>query len=116
MVSWWVVALAVLFPLAQVPLVLWIGRYFALDDDEEPATPAVRERWTEHEASPATEGSPGQGQDRRFDPEEYDLPETPSGLDGVSTADDGPTHVRCPECGTENDTSFRFCGECAAEL
>ncbi len=111
MVSWWVVALAVLFPLAQVPLVLWIGRYFALDDDEEPATLDVREHWTEHEASPTAEGSRG------FDPEEYDLPETPSGLNNVTTdEDEGPTHVRCSECGAENDAAFRFCGECAADL
>jgi len=112
MVSWWVVALAVLFPLAQVPLVLWIGRYVALDDDEEPATLDVREHWTEHEASPAADGGQGKG----FDPEEYDLPETPSGLGSVSTDEEGPTDVRCPECGTENDATFRFCGECAAEL
>lgn len=113
MVSWWVVALAVLFPLAQVPLVLWIGRYFALDEDEEPASLDVREHWTEHEASPAAEGSQAQG----FDPEEYDLPETPSGLGSVTTTEDErPTEVRCSECGAENDATFRFCSECAADL
>lgn len=113
MVAWWVVAFAILFPLAQVPLVLWIGRYFALDEDEEPATPEVREFWTEQEASPST-GDRYEREDA-FDPEEYDLPENPGSLREPST-DDGPTSVTCPECGTENDAGYRFCGDCAASL
>jgi hypothetical protein len=27
-----------------------------------------------------------------------------------------PSVCRCPECGTENDSSYRFCRQCVAEL
>jgi len=27
-----------------------------------------------------------------------------------------PGVCRCPECGTENDSSYRFCRQCVAEL
>jgi len=110
MVSWWVLAFAIVFPLAQVPLVLWIGRYFALDDDEEPATPEVRELWQE--------GNPT-GDAGEFDPEAQDLPAVAEGIDvsgGAATSDEGPTTRRCPDCGAENDARFDFCGECAAAL
>jgi hypothetical protein len=109
MVAWWVVALAILFPLAQVPLVLWIGRYLALDDDEEPATTEVREFWTDHEATPA------EGEVEPFDPEEYDLPENPGTLRATPDGE-GSASVTCPECGTENEVSYRYCGDCAAAL
>ncbi len=116
MVAWWVVALAILFPLAQVPLVLWIGRYFALDDDEDPVTTEARDLWTEHEASPGRREERG-----AFDPEEYDLPEVPSSLGGgtrrpAGDADGRTVGVVCPDCGAENETDYRFCGDCAAEL
>jgi len=113
MVSWWVLAFAVVFPLAQVPLVLWIGRYFALDEDEEPATPEVRELW--QEGNP-TGGDHVAETGDEFDPEAHDLPAVPGGLDGAAATDAERTTRRCPDCGAENDLGFDFCGECAAAL
>lgn len=34
---------------------------------------------------------------------------------GASERDDSAI-CRCPECGTENDSTYRFCRECVAEL
>lgn len=30
--------------------------------------------------------------------------------------EDGDVAVRCPACGTKNDPSYAYCGECASEL
>jgi len=115
MVSWWVLAFAVVFPLAQVPLVLWIGRYFALDD-EEPATPEVRELWQEGHPTGGDRTGEEFGE-YQPDAEAHDLPEVPGGPDGSRAAtDDGPSTRHCPGCGAANDAGFSFCGECAAAL
>ncbi|WP_324756149.1 zinc ribbon domain-containing protein [Haloarcula montana] len=30
--------------------------------------------------------------------------------------DDGPAVLACPACGTENESGYRYCRECVAEL
>lgn len=32
------------------------------------------------------------------------------------TGSEDPSVCRCPECGTENDSTYRFCRQCVAEL
>lgn len=38
----------------------------------------------------------------------------PADVDEATTADDAV--CQCPECGTENDPTYRFCCQCVAEL
>lgn len=90
MVSWALVVLIV-FPLLQVPAVLYLGKFCKLDEGETPGRPPAREYWRPSEGDP--EGTPGTG----------------------ATEPAVPT-TTCPTCGTENAAGFSYCGECAASL
>jgi len=63
--------------------------------------------------------------DSAFDAEPVDSSSGDTGRAGIGheesghgDSDDpsGETVCRCPECGTDNDTAYRFCRQCAAEL
>jgi predicted membrane-bound mannosyltransferase len=95
MVSWVLVAVVILFPLIQVPAVIYIGRYVKLREGETPARPPVRDFWT----GPNSE-----------DPSGSRAEADPTRIDPPSDA------LVCPECGTENGSSFRYCGDCASSL
>jgi hypothetical protein len=93
-VSLWLVAALILIPAVQVPLVLYLARYVAVEDSELPSLPSGY-------ASPPAEW----GLDDR---ESRDDP------DDQRPADSTTAVCRC--CGTANERGYRFCRECASLL
>ncbi|PSP96723.1 hypothetical protein BRC89_13305 [Halobacteriales archaeon QS_4_70_19] len=85
-VSVWLVAALVLVPAAQVPLVLYLSRYVALEESERPGLPA---------AGTTT-------------PSEWRPDETGPEPDGDEAC--------CRRCGTANEQGYRFCRACTAPL
>lgn len=85
-VSLWLVAALVLIPAVQVPLVLYLSRYVAVEESE---LPSLASSYT----SPS--GERGADDHRASSPSDAAL---------------------CPRCGTTNDLGYRFCRECAALL
>jgi len=49
----------------------------------------------------------------RFDADPLD---TGAAVGDGAGADGGDSVCRCPECGTQNDRTYRFCRQCVAEL
>jgi hypothetical protein len=86
MVSLWLVAALVLIPAVQVPLVLYLSRYVAVEESELPSLASSY-------ASPASE----------------------QGADEYRTSNPSDAAI-CPRCGTKNDLGYRFCRECASLL
>ena len=84
----WAVALLIVYPAIQIPLVLYMARWFELDGDAPLPTP-TRTFWN-------GEGASG-------DPVE-DVPYF-SDLVGV-----------CSHCGTENDPTYTYCRACVSRL
>jgi hypothetical protein len=97
MVSWVLIAVLIVFPLIQIPAVIYIGKYCRLREGETPGRPDVRNYWL----GPEGEDAPGTDAEREADPE---------------LVDPVPDRIRCPSCGTPNGSNFRYCGECAASL
>lgn len=106
MVSWVLIAVVILFPLIQVPLVIYIGRYTKLREGERPVQSPGREFWDDRGDAPDHEDRRDQvnrGNDRQ--------------RKGTKAQSSGPvTSVTCPECGAENGPGFRYCGACASSL
>ena len=89
-----VLGLLIFVPLVQVPLVLWLGRFFAIDEDYDP--PSV--------GDPATgDGVPSQPGDDATKPSRRARP--------VETE-----NVLCWACGPLNDPTFSYCRDCLTAL
>ena len=92
----WGLLVLVVFPLLQMPVIIYIARHIESDDDEV-ANPALK-YWTDSEGS----DSEYNRSVRSFDTESSD--ETDSST------------VTCPRCGTENDPDFTYCRNCITKL
>lgn len=88
---WGIVAL-VIFPLLQMPVIIYIARHIESDDDDESSQPA-REYWSGPEYSRSMQS---------FNAER-------------SEQTDSPTVV-CPRCDIENDPQFTYCRNCVTKL
>jgi hypothetical protein len=97
MVSWVLIAVVIVFPLIQVPAVIYIGKYCRLKEGETPGRPDVRNYWL----GPEGEDRPGTDAERDANPE---------------VVDPVPDAIQCPSGGTENTSKYRYCGECASSL
>jgi hypothetical protein len=90
-VSLWLVAALILIPAVQVPLVLYLARYVAVEDSELPSLPSG-----------------------------YASPPAEWGIDDSESRDDRSTGASttavCRHCGTANERGYRFCRECASLL
>jgi hypothetical protein len=98
----WALVLLVVYPLVQIPLVLYLSRWFELDGDAPIVTP-TRALWTgqvPEEQGPAGDEEP-RGAGERLERH-------------VRPVDDRPG--RCRRCGAENDPAFSYCGSCVAPL
>jgi hypothetical protein len=111
MVSWVLIAVVVLFPLAQVPLVIYIGKYVKLREGETPGRSPAQEFWEDEGDAPADAWGRSGAPPREGDPDA-------TGEGGARAAPPAlpPETVACPECGADNDRGFRYCGDCAASL
>jgi ribosomal protein L40E len=87
----WGLVVLVVFPLLQMPVILYIARHVE-SDDEESSQPA-RTYWNGPEYSRSVQP---------FDTES-------------SEGTDSSTVV-CPRCGTENDPDFTYCRNCIAKI
>lgn len=85
-VSIWLVAALVLIPAVQVPLVLYLSKYVAVEESELPPLASSRS------VTP-----------REWIPDE----ERPGAAGDVA---------RCSRCGIENEPGYRFCRQCTAPL
>lgn len=91
--SVWLLAALVLVPAAQVPLVLYLSRYVALEESERPGLPAP--------------GTTTPGEWRRDE-----TGREPDGDEQVPAGDG----ICCRRCGTANERGYRFCRLCTAQL
>ncbi|MFB6206558.1 MAG: zinc ribbon domain-containing protein [Haloglomus sp.] len=93
-VSLWLVAALVVIPAVQVPLVLYLSQYVAVEESELPPVASG------HSATP-----------REWQPDDGNGDE--SGDAKTAASVDG---ALCARCGTENEPGYRFCRACAALL
>lgn len=84
----------VVVPLVQVPLVLWFGRYFEVDEDYDPPTDGFE--------APNREKAIPTGDDA----------DRPARRARPVAAEAG----RCWQCGTLNDPAFSYCRDCLTAL
>mgnify|MGYP000713571324 CR=1 FL=1 len=54
--------------------------------------------------------------DSAFDAAPVEAATDAGAVDADDAAAGGDTVCQCPECGTENDPTYRFCRQCVAEL
>lgn len=87
----WGFVVLVVFPLLQMPVILYIVRQIE-SDDEESSQPAQK-NWTGPEYS---------GSIQSFDAEPFEQTDSST--------------VVCPRCDTENDTDFTYCRNCITKL
>lgn len=96
----WGVALLVLYPLAQLPVVLYLSRYVELRDGESAPHPA--------------EGYAFHGGDADGEPAGHPVAPTEGSVTAGDHADEAG--VTCRRCGAANGVEFRFCRDCVARL
>lgn len=87
----WGLVVLVVFPLLQMPVIIYIARH--IESDEEESSQPTRKYRTGPEYSRSIQS---------FDAE-------------LSEQTDSSTVV-CPRCGTENDTDFTYCRNCVTKL
>lgn len=91
---WGLIILAV-FPLLQIPILIYISRHLEKDDpDEDGPTPGTNPYW--------------------IDPSD---PQPMVSFDGGAPQSDVDTAtITCPQCGTENDPLYTYCRNCVHRL
>ena len=89
-----VLGLLIFVPLVQVPLVLWLGRFFAIDEDYDP--------------SGVGSVSPNQRESQPTGPEAQRPVRRARPVAGEAGL--------CWQCGTVNDPSFSYCRDCLTAL
>ncbi|WP_330632659.1 DUF7577 domain-containing protein [Halocatena halophila] len=90
----WGLVILVLFPLLQIPVLLYLARNMEPEEREEsdqPPTPA-----TSYWINPG-DPQPFVDADREQSPSDSSV-------------------VRCPDCGTDNDPLYTFCRNCVTRL
>lgn len=89
--------LLIFFPLVQVPLVLWLGRYLELDEERAPPVVGYADHQPPEAAGPVRS-------ERQ--------PKAPTG----SGRGEHPDRVRCRCCGEVNHQTFTYCRNCLTAL
>jgi len=98
--DWGLVALVV-FPLLQLPLVLYLSRYVELGE-EDSLDHAVEFRDSDPDPDRNPRDTPNESpQLRTVDPR---------------SRSSAPSRIACSACGVENDPAFTFCRSCVARL
>jgi ribosomal protein L40E len=92
----WGLLVLVVFPLLQMPLIIYIARHVESDDEELPY--------------PARKYSINS---ERID-SEYNR--SIRSFDTESSEETDSSTVTCPRCGTENDPDFTYCRNCITKL
>lgn len=87
----WGFVVLVVFPLLQMPVIIYIARHVESDDEE--SSQSAPKYWTGPEYSPSVQS-----------------------FDAESSEQTDSTMIVCPRCDTENDPDFTYCRNCIAKL
>ncbi|WP_049902183.1 DUF7577 domain-containing protein [Halococcus agarilyticus] len=117
MMAVWGVAMLVVLPLLQFPLILYLSR--RVDADEESLPPVG---WGDDVYPPDPDVSqPADGESPGASTPDRSSPSTPSAPSAASTPPESPVSstpsvVVCRRCDAENDPTFTYCHDCVARL
>lgn len=91
----WGLIILVLFPLLQIPILIYVTRRLDEEDpDDDALTPVTNHYWIDP-SDPQPMSS-------------FDSDTTQSGTDSST--------ITCPQCGTENDPLYTYCRNCVRRL
>lgn len=110
--DWGLVALVV-FPLLQLPLVVFLSRYVEIGE-ETTLDHAVEFRAPDTDSDPDFHDVPN-GSERTPDRSREPRPRS-RGDRTVESRSSAPSRIVCPACDVENDPVFTFCRSCVARL
>lgn len=108
----WGLLILVVFPLLQLPVLLYIAR--RVNSEESNDHPSTKQYWSD----PTGDGPIRPPKYNASSPSKSSQAEYESSTETESVpseSDETVTHV-CPHCGTENDPAYMFCRSCVEKL
>lgn len=110
----WGLLVLVVFPLLQMPVIIYLAQHIESDGDESPLHPrhyettSRRGQSTQPTQSFESKNENGSKRQKRSGSKEEGESEPPEKSEG--------TTVNCLYCGTENDLNFTYCRDCVRKL